>query len=378
MNKVLGSGRVFSLFICFALALPLGLTLLQRHHTILWKITLAVRTFGHWAGLILLLWAALELGIRKPRRWVFASSLVTLALLYLLPLFWALSLPAGKFSLAKAYGFGDPAPPWAVKTLDFGKRDGEDLKLDLYMPKSATPVPFVVVIHGGGWDSGDRSQLPELNRHLAVRGIAVATVDYSLAPKWKWPAQREDVLDAIAFLQKNANRLGLDANRWVILGRSAGGQIAECVALDSPPAGLCGCIAFYAPSDLDFAYRLADPHDLLESQQLLINYLGGTPDEKPQAYADASALRYVSSHSVPTLLLHGPDDPLVWYRHNERLQAAMNAKGVRCEFLSLPLATHGFDFSLRSPEGQVGTSAVDAFLDSIFAAGASPRQNTKK
>ncbi len=357
------------LLICCALALPLVLTLFQRHHTILWKITVAVRAYGHWAGLLLLLWAVLDLVLRRSRpwaSWAFAAGLGIIAMIYALPLFWAWAQPGKPFSLPLAFGFGVPAPPCPMKSLTFASKDGKELKLDLYTPGSKADAPFVVVIHGGGWDSGDRSQLPELNRHLVARGIAVASVDYSLAPQWKWPTQREELRDAIAFLQKNADKLGLDASRWVILGRSAGGQIAECVAYDTPPPGLRGCIAFYAPSDLDFAYRLADPHDLIESQQLLINYLGGTPDEKPQVYADASGLSFVTQHSVPTLLLHGPDDPLVWSRHQERLQAKLKSKGVRCEFLKLPFATHGFDFSLRSPEGQVGTAAVDAFLDEAF------------
>lgn len=348
------------------LALPLALPWVQRHHLVLWMATLALRSYGHFVALALVLWGVLELALRRPRPWGLAAVACTLAALYLLPAFWAMNLPGGGFSWPRAFGWGDPAPLCDVHTLVYAQTGDVELKLALYRPKGSAPAPFVVVVHGGGWDGGDRGQLPELNRHLAARGIATASVDYRLAPRWKWPTQREDLRAAIGFLTRNAGSLGLDGNRWVILGRSAGGQIAECVAFDEPPPGLRGCVSFYAPSDLDFAYRLADPHDLLESRQLLINYLGGMPDEIPGVYNDASALRFVTQDSAPTLLLHGPGDALVWHRHSERLQKKLRENGVRCDFLSLPFATHGFDYSLRSPEGQAGTAAVDAFLDEVF------------
>ena len=253
--------------------------------------------------------------------------------------------------------------------------DGTELPLDFYPAQGREDgsAPWVVVVHGGGWDSGDLSQLSALNHHLARKGYAVAAVSYRLTPKWKWPVQREDVGAAVVYLRAHAKELGIAPDRWAILGRSAGGQIAEAIAYPNPeqPAAHAGgraypgpkaCISFYAPADLNFAYRHSVEDDILRSRDLLRSYLGGTPDEAPGAYDDASPIRFVTAQSPPTLLFHGPIDALVWHRQSERLLARLREAGVNSQLISLSWVTHGFDYNLSGPGGQISTSAIDRFL----------------
>ena len=86
-------------------------------------------------------------------------------------------------------------------------------------------MPGVLVIHGGSWQSGDNTDFMALNAYLAARDYIVVSINYRLAPKWKFPAGRDDVLSAIAYLKVYGHEFGLDPTRLALLGRSAGGQL---------------------------------------------------------------------------------------------------------------------------------------------------------
>jgi acetyl esterase/lipase len=244
----------------------------------------------------------------------------------------------------------------------------ENLPIDFYradLRKDARPLPCVIVVHGGGWDSGDRAQIPHFNHWLAGRGYAVAAVSYRLAPRFVWPAQRDDLQAAIGWLQHRASELGIDPTRLVLLGRSAGGQIALATAYTAPNPSIRGVIALYAPSDLIFGYVNTHENDMLKSPALMRQFLGGTPDAARSNYESASALFHVTERAPPTLLLHGENDALVWHRHSVRLAARLTEKNVPHGFVSLPWATHAFDFNLNGPGGQLTTYAVEQFLVAV-------------
>ena len=226
----------------------------------------------------------------------------------------------------------------------------------------------MVVLHAGGWDSGRRDQFVALNHYLARSGYGVAAIDYRLAPRWKWPAQRDDVMAAIRLLQRRAEELGIMRNNFILLGRSAGGQIAEAVAMGANEPSIRGCIGLYAPADLHFAFKYADAKDILNSAKLLRQYLGGTPDEVRQAYDSATANLQVKPGSVPVLLLHGRGDELVWFKQSERFAARLKEASVPHCFLDLPWATHAFDHNFNGPGGQVGSWAIERFLAHVTAA----------
>lgn len=263
-------------------------------------------------------------------------------------------------------GLADVAPV-AVETRVFaGAGTAGELALDFYRPAVARAgAACVVVVHGGGWDGGDRGQLAEWNHLLAGRGFAVAAVSYRLAPEHPWPAQREDVLAALAWLKANAAELGIASDNFVLLGRSAGGQIATAVAYSANDPAIRGVASFYAPYDLRFVWSIARPDDVLNSVKLLTQYLGGSPEgERGVLYDAASPQGMVRGAGVtpPTLLVHGALDELVWHRHSERLAARLTEAGVPHYFLSLPWATHACDFNLNGPGGQLTDYALGWLL----------------
>ena len=358
-----------------------SLTVIQSPDWSPWKLAVLAGEYGHWVALAPLLVAALAWVSRGDATLVPAATVLVAAVAFGLLLkpvteAWLLSdrLPArlaqqfGHVELARpAFSLGglfgrDPAPV-AVETL---KYSGE-LALDFYRPvrAGANPAPCVIVIHGGGWDGGDRAELAHFNHWLADRGYAVASIDYRLAPKFQWPAPREDAGTAIAWLKKNSATLGIDATRLVLFGRSAGGQIAETVGYAANEPAIRGVIAMYAPSDMVFAYVNAREDDVLKSPTLMRQYLGGTPDSARDNYESASALPRVGPATPPTLIVHGELDALVWYRHSVRLDARLAERGVPHVFLSLPWATHACEFNLHGPGGQLTTFAVEWFLAAV-------------
>ena len=383
--------RTFSFHFLRGLALSVALVLLffGRLTTVLapvgsnWTFAVMAGEYGHWGALGSVVIATVMWVTRKT---AVVLSLVTIfvalaaAALLLKPAVqaWRIgwSLPerlAAQFGPATVQGaplsvtalFVGRAPePVAVRTLHVTPQ----LPLDFY-PAAKTgrsgAAPCVIVVHGGGWHAGDRTQLAEFNHVLARHGYAVAAVSYRLVPHAIWPAQREDVLAAIAFLKAQAAGLGIDATRLVLLGRSAGGQIAQVVGYAANDPAIRGVIAFYAPSDLVFGYVNTHENDMIKSPRLMRRFLGGTPETARANYESASALNFVTKQSPPTLLLHGANDPLVWHQHSVRLEAKLREAGVPCVFVSLPWATHAFDYNAHGPGGQLATFAIEWFLAGV-------------
>jgi len=193
----------------------------------------------------------------------------------------------------------------------------------------------------------------------------VAAIDYRLAPAAPWPAQWEDTIAALKYLNEHADELGIDAKKIVLMGRSAGGQIAETVAVTGTQPGVVGCIGLYAPADMNFAFQYANKKDILNSDKLLRQYLGGTPAEAKENYDSASPYALVTDKTPPTLLIHGANDDMVWVKQSERFAAQLKANNVKYVFLRVPWATHALDYSWNTPGGQLTTWAIEQFLGAV-------------
>jgi acetyl esterase/lipase len=372
------------LFLVAVALLALGcLTVVKSPDGLPWQLAVLAGEFGHWLAIAALFIGLVGWWLRGEHRGVAGVVLLcgiagTFFLLTPafqawriagdLPAKFAAQFPAGRapgipFSVKQLFLGQDPAPV-PMQTL----KVAEGLPLDFYRVPAGggtRGVPCVIVVHGGGWDGGDRRQIPELNHWLARRGYAVAAISYRLAPKFRWPKQGDDLMTAIAFLKERANELGIDPGRLVLLGRSAGGQIAEMVAYTAGDPAIRGVIGLYTPSDLYFGYVNTHENDALRSPALMRQYLGGPPETARAIYDAASPLLHVTKDVPPTLLLHGQNDTLVWHRHSERLETALKENGVPSVFVSLPWATHAFEFNLHGPGGQLTTFSLGWFLSAV-------------
>ncbi len=234
-------------------------------------------------------------------------------------------------------------------------------KLDLYMPKADTdkgpgPFPTVVWVHGGGWAGGDKADInnteismDELRDVLLDHGYAIASVNYRLTPHGTFPEPMQDIAAAVRYLKKNAGDLGLDAQRFVLGGDSAGGHLATMVAMTPDKPDLQGDIGVTDPDTKVKAilgyYALYDLTQRTEDQQSVCGrsrpgaesshgrLIGADPDSpkgEPVA-AKASPVTYVSSQTPPVLIFHGSEDCTTPPPQAERFEAALKAAGVPTE-----------------------------------------------
>ena len=267
------------------------------------------------------------------------------------------------FSLTRIFTTTSLLP---YETMTYSQAAHEDLTLDFYQSHQRGARPCIVVIHGGSWRGGNSQQLPELNSELARQGFQVASVNYRLAPKYKSPAPIEDIDAAIGYLKKHSGELKIDTNNFILLGRSAGAQLALVAAYTLPTENIRGVINFYGPTDMVYGYVEPASHFVMDSRQVLEDFLG--PYSKvPQNYVSSSPVEVVSRSrkSVPTLIIHGRNDALVSIEHGERLQRRLAAANIPHFMLALPWATHGCDYTLNGPSGQLTTFAVEYFAKAV-------------
>ena len=363
------------------LALMAFLMLNRSESTLLWQISVATKEYGHYAAILTVVVVAALLLTAPPFWWPCALVLILGVLLtgaFAWPLSSALRLQrqiharaSGDFpadlaiSVRKLFaGIGLKAVPY--QRLEYCRAADLALSLDYYPAQGVGDAPWVLLIHGGGWESGDSSQLAELNSLLAGWRIAVFAINYRLAPQNKWPAPLDDARAAVEFIRTRASEFGILPERWAVLGRSAGGQIAGVLAYTMTENAPKGLVSLYAPSDLFLAWKSSKPGAILEPLTLLRNYLGGGPQDVPRQYQTGSPLLHATAASCPTLLVHGQEDKLVWHRQSERLEARLRDLKVPATFLSLPWATHGFDFNLAGPGGQLFTQTLRHFLTQVL------------
>lgn len=357
--------------VLFLLAAQFSVRPARRKHT--WLVALVATELGHvWAL------AALAVGVAGALRggavgWAAGGVGLLAAAGFARPVWSAWRMSAGvERELAEVFDSGAGGRLWSWRRLwrrpmQVGRVavecfEAEGRAVDFYRAGAAdvaNRAPCVVLVHGGGWDGGDRAELAAFNHWLAVRGVAVLAFDYRLAPAFPWPAQREDTRVVINWIRANAAVLGVDAERLTLVGRSAGAQIATATAYGEPLPGVRAVVALYGVHNLEFVWSIRSERDSLNSDKLMKQYLGGSPEHGREAlYREGSAELLALAGVPPTLIVHGALDEMVWCRHSEKLAAALARVGAPHVFVRLPWATHAGEANLHGPTGQLITGAV--------------------
>ena len=228
----------------------------------------------------------------------------------------------------------------------------EALKANLYRPEGPGLKPGVLLIHGGGWAAPDRrEQMASIAERLAARGYVVMNANYRYAPQYRYPAQVDDLREALKWLRAHAGDYGVDAKRVAAVGYSAGGHLAaQLGALDGPPeVRVRAVVAGGAPSDLR----------KYEGGTLVPDFLGGSQTQVPQQFLAASPITHVSADDPPVFLYHGGLDTLVPLDHAEDYKAALDAAKVPSELFVLRGREHVTAFLT---DGPAIAAAID-FLD---------------
>jgi len=224
---------------------------------------------------------------------------------------------------------------------------------------------LVIAIHGGSWRTGNRVDLPALNYYLASRGYVVASPSYRFAPEFPYPAASQDIEAAISFLKANSKQLGIDSTRIVLLGRSAGAQLALLAGYTGNDPSIKGVVSLYGPTDQKWGWDNPSNPRVYNSAETLSAFLNGDPKTQPEAYRRSSPLNFVGPKTPPTLMIHGTQDPLVSSRQSLRLDSALVAGKRPHLFIELPWATHGCDYIFNGPCGQISTYAIEKFIAAV-------------
>jgi acetyl esterase/lipase len=250
----------------------------------------------------------------------------------------------------------------ARRDIRFATAAGVDLMLDVYQPAAAGVHPAVVQVYGGAWQRGSPHDDGRFAAHLASLGYVVFAIDYRHAPQWKWPAQMTDLRAALEWIRVHGADYRADVSRVAMIGRSAGAHLALMAAYDSPAVPIRAVVNLYGPTDLEDGYRRPprpDPFDVRAIEEAL---LGGTPDQVPQQYRDASPITHVSTASPPTLSIYGSRDHIVHPRYGTMLHERLRRAGVKSVLLEIPWAEHAFDLVPNGPSAQIALYYTERFL----------------
>lgn len=251
-----------------------------------------------------------------------------------------------------------------IRHVPLGAPEGVPLTVDIYQPMTPGPHPAIVQVYGGAWQRGSPGADAPFAARLASRGYVVFAIDYRHAPAWKWPAQLDDVRAGLAWVRTHAPEYGADAAKLVLFGRSAGAQLAVVAGLQD--SGVTAIISFYGPVNLTNGWRYPPRPDPIGSRAVLEAFLGGTPDQLPDRYREASPITYVSAQAPRALLIYGSRDHIVQPQYGRNLHAALQAAGAKSEFVEIPWADHAFDALPAGLSGQLSMFHVERFLAEVF------------
>ena len=246
-----------------------------------------------------------------------------------------------------------------IANLQYCKPNGKAGACDLYLPNVGPPesgFPVVMIVHGGGWVSGDKWTVEGYGRVLAGAGFAAITINYRLAPTFKFPAPLDDVRQALVWTKQNAKRYSFDQNRIGMFGYSAGGHLCLLTALLSgrdyerlehttdwkekdPRWSLLPKISAVCAGGPPCDFRALPPDNLAYSF-----FLGGSRRDRPETYVAASPLAHVWQGAPPVQLIHGNRDLIVPISASQCMMDALDKVGVQVKMETIENQGHMLTF----------------------------------
>ena len=264
-----------------------------------------------------------------------------------------------------------PSNTKVMRDVPYVENGHEHQKLDLYVPIDAgTPMPLLIWIHGGGWQSGSKEGCPFLRQGFLQKGYAVASLNYRLTGEAPFPAQIEDCKAAIRWLRAHAKEYGINPGAFGVGGSSAGGHLVALVGTSG------GVKSFDVGENLDRSsavqavYDLFGPTDLIQFGQTPGyeshakadspegKLLGGAPADMKDAAKSANPITHITFDDPPFFIVHGDADPTVPINQSELLHVALVEAGIPSRFTTINGGGHGKGFP-----GEPLTALVTEFFD---------------
>jgi len=247
----------------------------------------------------------------------------------------------------------DPEQDMPVTMLNVSYGSNAQQKMDVYLPatRSTTNTKVIIMIHGGGWNTGDKTDFNEYVDSLKKRepSYAIFNINYRLANTPDlFPAQEQDVKAAVESIFNKRQEYKV-SDKFVLVGASAGAHLALLQGYKySTPVKPKAIINFFGPTDLVTLYN-NPPNPLV--QPTLFSVTGGTPATNNTLYTQSSPINFVSSQSPPTMILHGGTDIVVSPSQSIALDTKLFTSGVTHQYVFYPSEGHGW----------IGANLTDSF-----------------
>jgi pectinesterase len=261
------------------------------------------------------------------------------------------------------------------RNIVYARIGDRNLQLDAFYPKKKSKKnrPAILIIHGGGWRTGNRTQHIPLAQHLAALGYACFTAEYRLSTEALYPAGVHDLKAAIRWMRANAKKYQIDGNRIATLGFSAGGQLSALLGNTGDNPAFEGKIGTLGHSskvnaivDIDGILAYIHPEsgegDDSRSTSAATNWFGYSKAENPNLWHEASALTHVGAKTPPTLFINSGVDRMHAGRDDYGKKLA-NFK-IYSEVQTFPNSPHSF--CLFNPWFEPTVKYVADFLKKVL------------
>ena len=232
-------------------------------------------------------------------------------------------------------------PAKNLQNVHYGK-DSRQV-MDIYLPKdrSINHTKSLILIHGGGWNSGSKAEFITYIDSFKTRlpDYAIFNLNYRLVSGGQlFPTQEQDVKAAVDFIVDSAANFHISKDGLVLLGVSAGGHLALLQAYKNASPKIQAVIDYFGPTDLLTMYN--NPwHPLVPMALQMIT--GTSPQLNPNLYFSSSPIQYISPQAPPTLILHGGKDEIVDVSQSKLLAEKLKAAGVPHQLKIYPSERHG-------------------------------------
>ena len=261
------------------------------------------------------------------------------------------------------------------RNIAYSKPGKRTLQLDLFYPKpnSSQKRTAILIIHGGGWRSGDKSLHHPLAQRLAELGYVCITPEYRLSTEALYPAAVHDIKTAIRWIRKNAAAYNIDGNMIVAAGHSAGGELAAFMGATNSLASFEGNGEYAEYSsrvnaviDMDGTLAFIHPEsgegDDSKKTSTATYWFGYSKDEKPEVWKQAAPLTHVGKHSPPILFVNSSVARM--HAGRDDFISILRQHGIYSEVKTFEEAPHSFP--LFHPWFEPTVETVDNFLKKIF------------
>ena len=236
------------------------------------------------------------------------------------------------------------------------------MNMDIYLPanRSEQATPLLILVHGGGWYSGDKTDMaPSMDViKMLMPDWAIANINYRLANFGVnlFPTQEMDVKNAVEYLNNNRGNFKISGN-FSMLGVSAGGHLSLLQSYKyAAPVKMKSVVNFFGPSDMEDLYY--NPASSMGDTTLLNLLMSGTPMQNPQNYFQSSAVSFINAQTPPTITFQGTEDPLVRLAQQNNLHNKLNQFGVVNQLVIYEGEGHGWG----SPNIEDSYAKAVAFL----------------